>query len=121
MALEKKYAKHDNVKSDIFFVVPSNTLERLNQFVYNLADYNVFVISAFLPLLFTSSVYDVIEVNCLLQNSSIVNPLVVKSALRLIPARSNNLIVFGLTLNLNFLVYSVSLVCYWQPLSGNAL
>lgn len=41
----KKYAKHDNVKSDIFFVVPTNTLERLSQFVYNLADYNVFVIS----------------------------------------------------------------------------
>lgn len=41
----KKYAKHDNVKSDIFFVVPANTLERLSQFVFNLADYNVFVIS----------------------------------------------------------------------------
>jgi len=41
----KKYAKHDNVKSDIFFVVPTNTLERLSQFVFNLADYNVFVIS----------------------------------------------------------------------------
>ena len=41
----KKYAKHDNVKSDIFFVVPTNTLERLSQFVFNLADYNVFIIS----------------------------------------------------------------------------
>jgi archaellum component FlaC len=41
----KKYAKHENVKSDIFFVVPTNTLERLSQFVFNLADYNVFVIS----------------------------------------------------------------------------
>lgn len=41
----KKYAKHDNVKTDIFFVVPTNTLERLSQFVFNLADYNVFIIS----------------------------------------------------------------------------
>lgn len=41
----KKYAKQDDVKKDIFFVVPSNTLEILNTFVYNMADYNVFVIS----------------------------------------------------------------------------
>ena len=41
----KKYAKHESVKSDIFFVVPTNTLERLTQFVFNLADYNVFIIS----------------------------------------------------------------------------
>lgn len=41
----KKYAKLENVKSDIFFVVPSNTLESLQYFVYNLADYNVYVVS----------------------------------------------------------------------------
>ena len=41
----KKYAKQENVKSDIFFVVPSNTLERLSTFVFNLGDYNVFIIS----------------------------------------------------------------------------
>lgn len=41
----KKYAKHDLVKTDIFFVVPANTLERLPQFVFNLADYNVFIIA----------------------------------------------------------------------------
>jgi len=41
----KKYAKQENVKSDIFFVVPTNTLEKLSQFVFNLADYNVFIIS----------------------------------------------------------------------------
>jgi hypothetical protein len=41
----KKYAKQENVKPDIFFVVPTNTLEKLSQFVYNLADYNVFIIS----------------------------------------------------------------------------
>ena len=41
----KKYAKQENVKSDIFFVVPSNTLESLTQYIFNLADYNVFIIS----------------------------------------------------------------------------
>lgn len=41
----KKYAKQENVKPDIFFVVPTNTLEKLTNFVYNLGDYNVFVIS----------------------------------------------------------------------------
>lgn len=42
----KKYAKQDGVKKDIFFVVPTNTLEKLNQFVYNLGDHDVYVISA---------------------------------------------------------------------------
>lgn len=41
----KKYAKQENVKPDIFFVVPSNTLEKLEKFVFNLGDYNVFIIS----------------------------------------------------------------------------
>lgn len=41
----KKYAKQEDVKPDIFFVVPTNTLEVLKQFVFNLGDYNVFVIS----------------------------------------------------------------------------
>ncbi len=41
----KKYAKEDNVKREIFLVVPTNTLENLEQFVFRLADYNVFVIS----------------------------------------------------------------------------
>ena len=41
----KKYAKQEGVKKDIFFVVPTNTLERLNQFVFNLGDYDVFIIS----------------------------------------------------------------------------
>lgn len=41
----KKYAKEQDVKKDIFLVVPSNTLESLDQFVFRLADYNVFVIS----------------------------------------------------------------------------
>jgi hypothetical protein len=41
----KKYAKQEGVKKDIFFVVPTNTLEKLNQFVFNLGDYDVFIIS----------------------------------------------------------------------------
>ncbi len=41
----KKYIKQDNVKSDLFLVVPSNTLEVLNQFYFNMAEYNVYVIT----------------------------------------------------------------------------
>lgn len=41
----KKYAKHDNVKNDLFLVIPSNTLEVIDQFYYNIGDYNVFVIT----------------------------------------------------------------------------
>lgn len=41
----KKYAKQEGVKKDIFFVVPSNTLEKLTQFVFKLGDYDVFIIS----------------------------------------------------------------------------
>ncbi len=41
----KKYAKEPDVKKDIFLVVPTNTLESLDQYVFRLADYNVFVIS----------------------------------------------------------------------------
>ncbi len=41
----KKYAKHDNVKNDLFLVIPSNTLEVINQFHYNIGDYNVYVIT----------------------------------------------------------------------------
>ena len=41
----KKYAKQENVKGDIFFVVPTNTLEKLTNFVFNLGDYTVFIIS----------------------------------------------------------------------------
>ena len=41
----KKYAKHDNVKNDLFLVIPYNTLEVINQFHYNIGDYNVFVIT----------------------------------------------------------------------------
>jgi hypothetical protein len=41
----KKYVKEPDVKRDVFLVVPTNTLESLDQFVFRLADYNVFVIS----------------------------------------------------------------------------
>lgn len=41
----KKYVKEPDVKKDIFLVVPTNTLESLDQYVFRLADYNVFVIS----------------------------------------------------------------------------
>jgi len=41
----KKYAKHDDVKKDLFLVIPSNTLQVINQFTYNIGDYNVYVIT----------------------------------------------------------------------------
>lgn len=41
----RKYAKQENVKRWIFFVVPSNTYEVLDKFVYNLADYDVFIVT----------------------------------------------------------------------------
>jgi hypothetical protein len=41
----KKYAKHENVKNDLFLVVPSNTLTVIKDFTYNMGDYNVFIIS----------------------------------------------------------------------------
>lgn len=42
----KKYAKIEGVKKDIFLIVPTNTLHAINQFVYNMADYDVYVVSA---------------------------------------------------------------------------
>lgn len=41
----KKYIKQENVKSDIFLVIPSNTLDVINQFSYNMGEYNVYVVS----------------------------------------------------------------------------
>jgi hypothetical protein len=40
-----KYADKENVRTDIFFVVPSNTLEGLSQTVYEFAKHRVFIIS----------------------------------------------------------------------------
>lgn len=42
----KKYAKIEGVKKDIFLVVPCNTLQCIKEFVYNMADYDVYVVSA---------------------------------------------------------------------------
>ena len=41
----KKYAKHKDVKKDLFLVIPSNTLDTIKQFTYNMGDYNVYVIT----------------------------------------------------------------------------
>jgi hypothetical protein len=41
----KKYAKIEGVKKDVFLVVPSNTLPCIKEFVYNLADYDVYIVS----------------------------------------------------------------------------
>jgi hypothetical protein len=41
----KKYAKHDDVKKDLFLVIPSNTMQVINQFTYNIGDYNVYIIT----------------------------------------------------------------------------
>ena len=41
----KKYAKEENVKKWIFFVVPSNTLEVIKSFVHTMAEYDVFVVT----------------------------------------------------------------------------
>ncbi len=41
----KKYVKEPEVKKEIFLVVPTNTLDILDQVVFRLADYNVFVVS----------------------------------------------------------------------------
>lgn len=41
----KKYAKLEGVKKDVFLVVPTNTLSCLKEFVYNMGDYDVFVVS----------------------------------------------------------------------------
>jgi len=40
----KKYM-HDNVKRDIYLVIPSNTADVIGQFAFNLADYNVYVVT----------------------------------------------------------------------------
>ncbi|MEJ0056942.1 MAG: hypothetical protein WDN75_15585 [Bacteroidota bacterium] len=41
----KKYAKEENVRREIFLVVPTNTLETLDTFIYRLPDYTVYIIS----------------------------------------------------------------------------
>ncbi|MBC8265696.1 MAG: hypothetical protein H8E84_01895 [Flavobacteriales bacterium] len=41
----KKYAKHKDVKKELFLVIPTNTLHTIKQFTYNMGDYNVYVIT----------------------------------------------------------------------------
>ncbi len=41
----KKYANQENVKKDIFLVVPSGTIHTISQLTYNMGDYNVFIIA----------------------------------------------------------------------------
>ena len=41
----KKYIKEPGVKKDIYLVVPSNTVEVIDRFTYNMADYNVYVVT----------------------------------------------------------------------------
>jgi hypothetical protein len=40
-----KYAKEEGVRKEIFLIVPTNTLEELEQFEYRLSDYTVYVMS----------------------------------------------------------------------------
>ena len=41
----KKYAKHKDVKNELFLVIPSNTLHVIDQFTYNMGDYHVYIIT----------------------------------------------------------------------------
>jgi len=41
----RKYAKEEGVRKELFLVVPPNTLDVLEQTCFNMAEYNVFVIS----------------------------------------------------------------------------
>ena len=41
----KKYAKHNDVKNDLFLVIPSNVVHVIQQFTYNIGDYNVYIIT----------------------------------------------------------------------------
>lgn len=41
----KKYVREENVRKDIYLVIPSNTSDVIKQFSYNLADYSVYVVT----------------------------------------------------------------------------
>jgi hypothetical protein len=40
-----KYVKEEGVRREVFLVIPTNTLDRVEQFEYKLADYSVYIIS----------------------------------------------------------------------------
>ncbi len=42
----KKYASLNNVKKDIFLVIPSNAIHTITQTAYNMGSYNVFIITS---------------------------------------------------------------------------
>jgi hypothetical protein len=41
----RKYVKAENVKKDVFLVVPANTVEYLSEFHYDMADWQVYVVT----------------------------------------------------------------------------
>lgn len=41
----KKYIKEEAVKKDIFLVIPSDTVDVIDQFSFNMGDYNVYIIT----------------------------------------------------------------------------
>jgi len=41
----KKYIKEENVRKDIFLVIPFNTVQVIDSFSYNMADYNVYIVT----------------------------------------------------------------------------
>jgi hypothetical protein len=41
----KKYVKNENVKNEVFLVVPANTVEYLNEFYYDMAEWKVYVVT----------------------------------------------------------------------------
>lgn len=41
----RKYIKQENVKKDIFLVIPSNTIPVIKQFTFNMADYTVYIVT----------------------------------------------------------------------------
>jgi hypothetical protein len=41
----KKYIKEEGVRKDIFLVIPSNTVDVIESFVHNMADYTVYVVT----------------------------------------------------------------------------
>jgi hypothetical protein len=42
----QKYAKHEKVKKEMFLVIPSDTVHEIENFSLNMADYNVYIITA---------------------------------------------------------------------------
>jgi len=41
----KKYIKEENVRKDIFLVIPFNTVQVIESFSYNMADYSVYIVT----------------------------------------------------------------------------